>query len=81
VKKKKSTLVLAGHEDAIIFHDSGYSNAIRGITADNRVVYDFDEMVTWLVEAEGFTTSRAVEHIDDLMRAAGPNGPIVVFKL
>lgn len=78
-------LLEAGYEDVIIFENYSYDDALVGVTEDGRAVYDFDKMVTWLMETEGMTVVDAVEWIEhNTIRAlpyAGPEAPIIMFSL
>ena len=75
----------AGYDDTIIFSDYDYDSALIGVTTDGRAVYDFDLMISWLIESEGFSYDEAIEWIDyNTIRAlpyGGPNGPIVMYVL
>ncbi len=72
-----------GYEDVIYFTDYSYDDALIGISADNRAVYDYEKMVDWLVEKEGFESyDEAVEWIDyNVLGFYVENGPIVVYPL
>jgi hypothetical protein len=78
-------LLERGYEDVIIFENYSYDDALVGVTEDNRAVYDFDKMVTWLMETEGFTASQAVEWIDyNTIRALqymGPDAPVIMCSI
>ena len=73
-----------GYEDVVIFENFGYDGALIGVTHDNRAVYDYDLMVEWLMETEGFSYEEAVEWIDyNTIRAlpyAGENAPIIMYR-
>ena len=75
----------AGYEDVALFENYSYDGALVGVTEDNRAVYDFDKMVTWLVETEGFTEEDAIEWIEyNTIRALpyfGPDAPIIMYAL
>lgn len=75
----------AGYEDVVVFSDFSYDDALIGVTTDNRAVYDYNRMVTWLIENEGFTWDEAAEWIDyNTIRAlpyAGPAAPIIVYSV
>ena len=75
----------AGYEDVVYLTNYSYDDALIGITNDNRAVYDYDKMVQWLVETEGFTVEDAIEWIDyNTIRAlpyAGSKAPIIMFPL
>ena len=62
-----------------------YDDALIGVTEDGRAVYDYERMVEWLVEEDGFTQDEAVEWISyNTIRAlpyAGPMAPIVMFPI
>lgn len=78
-------LVNNGYEDVVILSDFGYDDALIGATEDNRAVYDFDKMVQWLMDTEGFSRDEAIEWIEyNTTRAldyAGPDAPIIVYML
>ena len=65
--------------------DFSYDTALIGVTQDDRAVYDYDKMVEWLVETQGWDELEAMEWIDyNTLRALpymGPDGPIVIFPL
>lgn len=75
----------AGFEDVIIFEGYSYDDALVGVTEDGRAVYDFDKMVDWLMETEGFTREDAVEWIEyntiGALPNAGPLGPVIMYSL
>ena len=74
-----------GYEDVVILTNYSYDDALIGVTEDNRAVYDFEKMVTWLVETEGFTVDEAIEWIEyNTIRAlgyAGDDAPIIMYPL
>lgn len=74
-----------GYEDVIVFENFGYDDALIGVTEDNRAVYDFDKMVEWLCEKEGFSPEEAVEWIEyNTIRAlpyAGSGAPVIMYRL
>lgn len=78
-------LKAAGYEGVTILKDYSYDDALIGVTEDGRAIYDFEKMVTWLVETEGFTEEEAVEWIEyNTLRALpyfGENAPIVLYPL
>lgn len=78
-------ILAAGYEDVIIFEDYSYDDALIGVTEDGRAVYDFDRMVRWLVETEGFTDEEAIEWIEyNTIRALpymGEEAPIIMYPL
>ena len=78
-------ILAAGYEDVIIFENYSYDDALIGVTEDGRAVYDFDRMVRWLVETEGFSAEEAIEWIEyNTIRALpymGEEAPIIMYPL
>lgn len=78
-------ILAAGYEDIVIFENYSYDDALIGVTEDGRAVYDFDKMVLWLVETEGFTVEEAIEWIEyNTIRALpymGDDAPIIMYPL
>ena len=74
-----------GHEDAVVFDNPDFDDAIIGVTDDSRVVYDYDKMIESLMKQDGITELEAIEFIDyNTMRAipyAGECAPIVMYRL
>lgn len=72
-----------GYEGVKFLVDFSYDTALIGVTHDNRAVYDYDKMVEWLVETQGWDELEAMEWIDyNTIRALpymGADGPIVVY--
>lgn len=75
----------AGYEDVVLLANYSYDTALIGVTEDGRAVYDYDKMVAWLVETEGFTELDAIEWIDyNTIRAlpyAGDKAPLIMYPL
>ena len=78
-------LLDAGYEGILILKNYSYDDALIGVTDDNRAVYDYDKMVDWLVEKEGWTVFEAIEWIDyNTIRALpymGSDAPIIIYPL
>ena len=78
-------LLEAGYEDVVFFSDFSYDEALIGVTSDNRAVYDYEKMVQWLHEKEGWDEDSAIEWIEyNTIRAlpyAGEAAPIIVYPL
>ena len=78
-------ILAAGYEDVVIFENYSYDDALVGVTEDGRAVYDFEKMVRWLVETEGFTAEEAIEWIEyNPIRALpymGDDTPIIMYPL
>lgn len=75
----------AGYEDILLLDDYSYDDALVGITEDGRAVYDFNRMVAWLMETEGFSQEEAIEWIEyNTIRALpyyGPEAPIIMYPI
>lgn len=75
----------AGYEDVIIFENFSYDDAFIGVSHDNRAVYDYEQMVMWLMEKEGWSEEDAVEWIEfNTIRSLpylGDSSPIVVYPI
>lgn len=73
-----------GYEDAIVFDNPSYDEAIIGVSDDGRVVYDYDVMIKCLVINKGMTAHEAADFISyNTIRSACyiENGPIVMYPL
>jgi len=75
----------AGLVDVVLLKDYSYDDALIGVTEDGRAVYDFDKMVAWLVETQGFEELEAIEWIEyNTIRALpyyGPDAPLIIYPL
>lgn len=75
----------AGYEDVTILANYSYDSALIGVTEDGRAVYDYEKMIDWLVETEGFTEMEAIEWIDyNTIRALpymGDKAPLIMYPL
>lgn len=71
--------------DVILFADSSYDTALLGVTADNRAVYDYTQMIEWLVEHFGLPVEDAEEWINsntaEALVSAGDRAPIIMYPL
>ena len=78
-------LLDAGYEDIIIFKDYSYDDALIGVSEDGRAIYDYEKMIEWLMQKEGWTDDEAVEWIEyNTIRALsymGSKVPIVMYPL
>jgi len=72
-----------GYEGVKFFTNFSYDDALIGVSEDGRAVYDYEKMVEWLVETEGWTYEEAAEWIDyNTIRAIpymGEGAPIVMY--
>ena len=72
------------YEGTMFLSDYSYDDALVGVTTDKRAVYDYDRMVEWLVEEEGFEDDiEAMEWIDyNTIRAVpyfGRTAPVIFY--
>lgn len=78
-------LMDAGYDDVTYLVNYSYDDALIGVTEDGRAVYDFDKMVEWLMNEEGFTDTEAIEWIEfNTLRALpymGDRAPIIMYSL
>lgn len=79
-------LVDNGYEGVKYLTDFDYESALIGVTHDNRAVYDFNKMIEYLINTEGFENeTEAIERIEyNTIRALpymGNDGPIVLYSL
>lgn len=74
-----------GYEGVKYLTDYSYDTAIIGVTDDNRVVYDFNKMVDWLVSEKNMDADEAVEWIEyNTIRAIpymGEGAPVIMYPL
>lgn len=84
-QKIRDTLCDMGCEDAVVFDNPDYDDAIIGATTEGSAVYDYDEMVRILVERDGMEELEAIDFIDyNTIRAlpyAGDNAPVIMTRL
>ena len=89
IMNAKEKLLDAGYEDVKYLvdfsYDSVYDNALIGVSHDGRAIYDFDKMVEWLMEEEGWSDIEAIEWIEfNTIRALpymGNDAPIIMYSL
>ena len=81
----RERLLEAGYEDIVVFENYSYDDALIGVSHDDRAVYDYNKMVKWLMDTEGFSEEEAIEWIDyNTIRALpyfGDQAPIIVYGL
>lgn len=73
------------HEDAVVFDNPDYDDAIIGVTDEGQVIYDYDTMVKCLVDKDGISETEAIEFIEyNTIRAlpyAGEKAPIIMYSI
>ena len=78
-------LLDAGCECAPYFVNPDYEDAVIGVTHDGRVVYDYDKMVEYLMNKEGWSDIDVIEWIDyNVIRSIpymGSDAPIIMYPL
>lgn len=75
---------VSGVEGLTVLYPRGLDSAIIGVTDDSRVVYDYDELKSAFMEAEGWDEEDADDWISyNTIRSLEykPNGPIVMFNI
>lgn len=81
----REKLLDAGYEDIVILENFSYDDAFIGVSHDDRAVYDYDKMVKWLMDTQGFSETDAIEWIDyNTIRAlpyAGDKAPIILYRV
>lgn len=74
-----------GYEGIIFLTNYSYDDALIGVTSDDRAVYDYELMVEWLINTEGFTEEEARDWIDyNTLRSLpymGEGAPVILYPL
>lgn len=73
-----------GHESSVIFENPSYDSAIIGISEDERVIYDYDKMIKYLVTEDNMTIEEASDFISYNTIRSLPyveNHPIIMYNL
>ena len=78
-------LMDAGYDDVTYLVNYSYDDALIGVTENGRAVYDFDKMVEWLMNEEGWSEEESIEWIEfNTLRALpymGDRAPIIMYPL
>ena len=78
-------LLDAEYEDAPHFINPDYEDALVGVTEDGRVVYDFNKMVEYLMNKEGWSDIEAIDWIEyNVIKSIpymGKNSPIIAYPI
>lgn len=78
-------LLDAGYDGIKYLTNYSYDDALIGVSEDGRAIYDFDKMVEWLMEEEGWSDGEAIEWIEtNTLRAIpymGSDAPIIMYPL
>jgi hypothetical protein len=83
---KREELLEQGLNDAIVFDNPEYDEAIIGFDINScRVIYDYNKMVDYLVRKEGISEEDAEDFISyNTIRACpymGDKAPIIMWRL
>lgn len=82
--KAEEKLLEYGYENVKYFVNYSYDDALIGVSEDNKAIYDFDKMVEWLMNEEGFEYIDAIEWIEyNTIRALpymGEGAPIIMHR-
>jgi hypothetical protein len=74
-----------GYDGVKYLTNYSYDNALIGVTDDGRAVYDYELMVEWLMDTEGWSYEDAAEWVSyNTLRALpymGEDAPIVINRL
>ena len=78
-------LLDAGYEGIKYLTNYSYDDALIGVSDDGRAIYDYEKMIEWLMNEEGWSDNEAVEWIEvNTLRALpymGSDAPIVMYPL
>ena len=88
MKRVEEMLIENGYnieeEDYIMFSNPSYETAFVGVSDDNRLIYDYELMVEYLVFQDGMTSEEAMDFIDyNSVRSLGyvENSPIIMYSV
>lgn len=74
-----------GYDGVKFLTNYSYDDALIGVTDDGRAVYDYERMVEWLMETEGWSYEGAAEWVCyNTLRSIpymGEDAPIVINRL
>ena len=78
-------LLYAGYEGIKYLTNYSYDDALIGVSNDNRAIYDYNKMIDWLMNKEGWSDNDAIEWIEyNTVRALpymGDGAPIIMYGL
>lgn len=78
-------LLEAGYENVEYLVNFSYDDALIGVSEDGRAIYDYEKMIDWLIEKEGWSDEEAVDFIEyNTIRAIpyfGDKAPIIMYPL
>lgn len=71
------------NDPIVVFDNLDYDSALIGITEDNRAVYDYDLMIKYLMDTQGWDETESIEWIEYNTLRALPyvqGSPIVMHR-
>ena len=78
-------LLDAGYEDVAYLVNYSYDDALIGVSEDSRAIYDYDKMIEWLMNKEGWSYDEAADWVNyNTLRALpymGEKAPIIMYSL
>ena len=78
-------LLDAGYDGIKYLTNYSYDSALIGVSHDDRAIYDYEKMIEWLINEEGWSYEDAVDWIDyNTIRALpymGEDAPIIMYPL
>lgn len=81
----KEYLCARGYEETVVLECPDFIDAVIGVSDDERVIYDYEKMIRFLVDTEDMEYEEAAEFIDyNTIRALpymGEKAPIVMYKV
>ena len=76
-------LMDCGFEGVKYLTNYSYDDALIGVSHDGRAIYDYNKMIDWLMEEEGWSDNEAIEWIEyNTIRALpyfGEGAPIIMY--
>lgn len=85
MSRKDLLVEIVDAQELVFFDKPDYDSAIIGVDMrSDRVVYDYDLMITHLMSTDGFTYEEAIEFIDyNTLGAINPmsKDPIILYRI
>lgn len=71
------------NDPIVVFDNLDYDSALIGITEDNRAIYDYDLMIKYLMDTQGWDETESIEWIEYNTLRALPyvqGSPIIMHR-
>lgn len=85
LKELQDYLVEREMPETVVLIDPDYASAVVGISGDGRLIYDYQLMVQWFMDANEATEDEAIDFIEyNTIRSLpymGEKAPIILHKL